>query len=281
MKKILVPTDFSENSKKALRLAAEIAVANKSSLEILHVNTAAVYAPAMPEMYTAQLAELEQYEASAADDLKNLKREVLQNAAFETLPIETRIESGVLHSSLRTRAQEDGCDLVVMGTQGATSAEEFFIGSNTERVIRTAACPVLAIPVGTESFHPKTVVFPTTLRADQKAAFHTLADWQKSYGFAVKVLYLNNPSNFDTNGDIEAAMRSFANEAGLKDVELFTSSNTFNEEHAILEFAKEAGANLIVMGTHQRRGISHMLFGSLVEDTVNHSNIPVLAVPLK
>lgn len=280
MQKILVPTDFSDNAKQALQLAADIAVKHNAALEVLHVNTAAAYAPIMPELYTAQLAQLNEYELSAANDLKNLKRDVLDKDAYQGLSVETRIEAGLLYSSLRKFAEEDGCDLVVMGTKGASNATEFFVGSNTERVIRTAICPVLAIPFGTQSFNPQTVVLTTTLRPDQAVAFNTLAAWQNNYGFKVKVLYLNNPGHFETDNDIESALQNFCKASGLKDTELFVSADTFNEEQAILQFAATAEADMIAMATHQRKGISHLFFGSLTEDTANHSDIPVLCIPI-
>jgi nucleotide-binding universal stress UspA family protein len=280
MQKILFPTDFSEQAKKVLPIAADIAVKNNAQLEVLHVNMMATYVPVMPEMYTLPLAEINEYEMSAANDLKNLKRDILNEGNYKDLPVETRIETGSLHGALNRIAAEDGCDLIVMGTKGASDATEFFIGSNTERVIRTAKCPVLAVPEGNSDFNPKKVVLPTTLRADQKEVFRVLAEWQKYYDFEVKVLTLNNPGGFPTDEAAEAALEVLCKEAQLRNVDMYTASSVSNEEQAILKFAAQEEADMIAMGTHQRRGISHMLFGSIAEDTANHSKIPVLCVPL-
>jgi nucleotide-binding universal stress UspA family protein len=71
-------------------------------------------------------------------------------------------------------------------------------------------------------------------------------------------------------------------EAGLKNVEIFMGEqNVFDEENAILDFARTQNADLIVMATHQRKGLAHLFLGSITEDTVNHSDIPVLAIPIK
>lgn len=277
MKKILVPTDFSENSKNAIRFAIGIAARTGAQIELLHVNTAAAYAPVLPDYYPMQTEAFGDYAASAAADLHALKREM----EFEGLNIETRVEEGFLHTAINDLVREEGCDLVVMGTKGATGAVEFFVGSNTEKVIRTSLCPVLAVPdAATEKFRLQTVVLATTLRPDQAAAFETLAAWQKVFDFEVKILYLNNPGGFDSTTDIETAEAEFRKAYGLKNTDLFSSSNTFNEEKAILKFAEGIEADLIVMATHQRRGISHLMFGSLAEDTANHSEIPVLCIPI-
>ena len=281
MKKILVPTDFSSNAKHALRVAAVIADKAKGRVELLHTNTAVAYAPPMPDYYVPEAYDMSEYYENAAEELHNLKGELLESGNFKDLKIETVVEEGFLYSTVRRIAEEDRADLIVMGTKGATGATEFFVGSNTEKVIRTSPCPVLAVPVNSGDFDLKMVVMPTTLRKDQTTVFNALAEWQKLYHFDVKVVYLNNPAGFESNEEIENAIQKFASDAGLKKVTPFISGNTFNEEASILQFAAQENADLIVMGTHQRQGLSHLLFGSLTEDTVNHSDIPVLSVPLK
>jgi nucleotide-binding universal stress UspA family protein len=282
MKKILVPTDFSNNSKQALQVAAALAARFNAQLEILHTNTAIAYAPVLPEYGGATQYELDDYYEMATSELYNLKTELTSQPGYNNLRIETRIEEGFLHSSIRRVCEDDQVDLVVMGTKGATGAVEFFVGSNTEKVIRTAICPVLAIPESNHSdFNVKKVVLATTLKADQAIAFKTLAAWQQVFPFEVQVLYLNNPAGFDTNEQIETVAAQMATQWGLKHVSAHVSSNTFNEESSILQFAREQEASMIVMATHQRQGLSHLLFGSLTEDTVNHSDMPVLSIPIR
>lgn len=279
MKKILVPTDFSVNADKALYIAAEIAANANATLEILHVNTSAAYTPLMPE-YAIADDGFDDYAESVSSDLHALKRVLVSQPKFANLTVESRVEDGFLHTTMNRIAQDDNCDLLVMGTKGATGATEFFVGSNTEKVIRTTACPVLVVPQNTKDFNIRTVVLATTLRPDQYSAFETLVEWQKNNLFDVKVLYLNNPGGFANMEAIYTALNEFCTRSGLINAELFTATNTFNEERTILSFADEHAADMIAMATHQRRGISHMMFGSLTEDTANHSDIPVLCIPI-
>ncbi|MFN0016532.1 MAG: universal stress protein [Saprospiraceae bacterium] len=280
MKKILVPTDFSANARHALGVAATIARSAGVNVEILHANTAVAYAPPLPDYYLPEAYDMTEYYENAAEALYKLKKEMADTGQYEGVTFETVVEEGFLHSALKRIAEEDRADLIVMGTKGATGATEFFVGSNTEKVIRTAPCPVLAVPEQSGAFAPQVVVLPTTLRNDQAAVFQTVADWQKHFRFEVKILYLNNPGDFDSNAEIEAAINAFCSTANLENTTPYISGNTFNEEISILQFAREHSGDLIAMGTHQRQGLSHLLFGSLTEDTANHSDIPVLSVPL-
>ena len=281
MKKILVPIDFSPNSKNALRIAAEIAAKNGATIELLHTNVAAIYAMPLSEYAsTTVYAEDQGYDESASRLLERVKHELIENPAFAKIKVDTRVEEGYLHSCIRNVAEEDAVDLVVMGTKGATGVNEFLVGSNTEKVIRTAPCPVLAVPETTGKFSLKTVLLPSTLKDDQKGIFRYLAAWQKAFGFNVKVLYLNNPSGFPTDGSAEAEKNRLAEAAGLAKPEVIMAMGSFFEDDTILSVAEQYDVNMIAMATHQRHGLSHVFFGSVTEDTVNHSNIPVLAVPI-
>ncbi len=280
MKKILVPTDFSPNAKHALHVAATIATKTQAQLALMHSNTAVAYT-SMPESAFAGINDPTDYYGIAADEFRLLKKGLTAEPAFSKLEIETRVEEGHLYAAVRRVVEEEEADLVVMGTKGAHGAAEFFVGSNTEKVIRTVPCPVLAVPESSGTFELKTVVLATTLEKDQAAAFRQLAIWQRYWPFKINVLYLNNPGLFASDEDIKKAALAFAIDAGVKNVHTYISGNTFDEEGTILKFAQKENADLIVMATHQRKGLSHLLFGSLTEDTVNHSPIPVLSVPVK
>ncbi len=282
MKKILVPIDFSSNSVNALHVAAEIASKSGAILEILHVNLAAIYSAPFSEYASVATAVVddEQYDEKAVEGLEKLKLELVADPSYAKLNISIRVEEGYLHSSVLKVANEDQVDLVVMGTKGSSGMAEFLLGSNTEKVIRTAPCPVLAVPEHIQQFAPKVVLLPSTLKSDQGGVFHYVAKLESMFDFHVKVLYLNNPSGLATDGSAEARKNRFAEAAGLKKTDVIMTTETFFEDNAILGAADQCNADLIVMATHQRKGLSHLMFGSITEDTVNHSNIPVLAVPI-
>lgn len=282
MKKILVPIDFSPNSKNALKVAAEIAHRSGAALEILHVNLASIYSAPLSEYVAVSkyVVDDQQYDESAAGELEKLKLELFSNPEYAKINITLRVEDGYLHTSVRNVAKDDAVDLVVMGTKGASGLGEFLLGSNTEKVIRTSPCPVLAVPENTENFGPKVVLLPSTLKNDQAGVFKYLAQWEKMFNFLVKVLYLNNPSSLPTDGSAEARKNRFAEAAGLHKTDVIMTTESFFEDNTILGAADQCNAEMIVMATHQRQGLSHLLFGSITENTSNHSSIPVLCVPV-
>ncbi len=282
MNKILVPIDFSENSKNALRVAAEIARTSGAALEMLHVNVASIYSTPLSEYVAVSnfVVEDQQYDEKALTELEKLKLGLLAIPGFSKLDVTMRVEDGFLYSTVNNVATDDDVDLVVMGTKGASGLNEFLVGSNTEKVIRTAPCPVLAIPEHAEKFDPKVVLMPSTLKDDQGSVFHYLSKWEEMYGFLIKVLYVNNPSGLPTDGSAEARKNRLAKAAGLKKTDVIMTAGSFSEGNSILSASDQCNADMIVMGTHQRQGLAQVLFGSITADTVNHSHIPVLAVPI-
>lgn len=281
MKTILVPTDLSKYAKNALRVAAHLATKTNGEILLMNVNEQAVYANPLGEYYTYDPAMEEEYLKAANDAMQQTIEELKANGSLTGVPIRTSIQSGSMISVIEATIKDENIDLVVMGTHGASGMEEFVVGSNTQKVIRRATCPVLSIPLAFTKEHIGTIVFPTTLKDNQISAFTKLAELQELYHSNINLLYLNNPANLADDNAIDERVSQLADAVGLDNIEVFSlKENVFNEEDAILKFATEQQADLIAMGTHQRKGLSHLIFGSITESTLNHANIPVLSIPL-
>lgn len=280
MKKILVPTDFSDNARQALDVAVNIAKKTDAEIVLLHVNEQIGAAlPVSEYYYTYDRSIEEKYLNMVHENLEKLLEEVA--AELDNKNVRTSVIGGPFSTIVEDVVKTEGIDLIVMGTKGASGLKEFFVGSNTEKIVRIVKCPVLAVH-DNATLEFNTVVVPTTLESDQKKLFEGLREWETIFGGKFYLLYINNPGAYRDDADIEAREKALLESTGLKNVEIFkTETFTLNEEQVIFDFAKERNADLIVMGTHQRRGLSHILLGSLTEDTINHAAIPVLAIPLK
>jgi nucleotide-binding universal stress UspA family protein len=281
MKRILVPTDFSEFADKALQTAVAIAQKSGAELFLLNANEMAVAALPIAEYYYYDKEKEQSYLQMVNESLDKTLQRIASDMDLGDVKISTLVESGLLVDVIEEVCKREQIDLVVMGTQGATGTKEMLVGSNTEKVVRNAPCPVLSVPNKAYSGFG-TIVFPTTLRPDQATAFKKLAMMQQVFDGKIHLLYLNNPAHLPDDEAIVNRKDDMVNDAGLKNVEIFMGEqNVFDEENAILQFAKNQNADLIVMATHQRKGLSHLFLGSITEDTVNHSDIPVLAIPIK
>ena len=281
MKKILVPIDFSDASVNALKVACQLALRFDAGLYLLHVNEMIPYViPVTEYAYTATAVDIETYNKEKYEHIQQLKKNVLREAPYSNLDITVAVEAGVMVPVVKKVAEEEFADLIVMGTLGASGWREVLVGSNTERVIRHAPCPVLVIPEGVRELTVERVLVPTTLKPDQIRVFKTAKAWQEFLGFDVEALYVGDPLNVGAHGNVESEKNRLTEETGLRHVYLHLNTLDVKVEDAIRTYAKQAEADLIIMGTHQRHGLSHLLFGSLTENTANHAHVPVLAVPV-
>ncbi len=151
IRRILVPVDFSENARLGLAHARELARAYDASLDVMHV----VEEAAFPSVYgldpiTPYMPDVKKRAATA---LERLVEEVVGG----TVPARLHVVSGYAARDIIDFAEEHGTDLIAMTTHGRTGLERFLIGSVTEKVIRSASCPVFTVKPFGKSLLPSTV----------------------------------------------------------------------------------------------------------------------------
>ncbi len=147
-KKILVPIDFSEHSKLALQYALELADSFDSNITLFHVFEQRIH----PAFYLSE--EISMFEIDS--ELKQRANDAMINfrKAFDKPTIDTNyvFAEGVAYREIVDYAKKDNFDLLVIATQGLSGLEHFLIGSTTEKVIRHADLPVLAVKSGERDF---------------------------------------------------------------------------------------------------------------------------------
>lgn len=139
LKRILVPTDFSESAHHALRYAVSLAQEFHSEIGLLHVveDVAVGYAS---DLFPVPMAEVfHEISAIAKKELAALVAEVRSHG------IEARehVVQGKPSTEIVRIAREDAVDMIIMGTHGRGVLDHALFGSTTERVVRKAPCPVL------------------------------------------------------------------------------------------------------------------------------------------
>ncbi len=271
MKKILVPCDFSDTSLQAYDFAMNLATKANAEVLVLKVFD-------LPFLYETTFGTTPQYFDTGV--LKDIEADAV--IAFEKMKVRHARQEMVSFTTLRGAvtftinqfAEENKVDLIVMGTQGATGLKEYWIGSNTEKVVRYAKVPVLAIRKSFDVARIRNIVFPTTLQLDQKDLIMHVKELQRFFSSKLHLLMVNTPGNMMRSTDEMDLMEEFARHYALTDYTLNTR-NDFSEQDGIINFAHEIKADMIAMGTHGRRGLAHLFMGSVTEDVVNHVDCPI------
>ncbi len=273
MKNILVPVDFSEHSHYAMEVAASIAKKHNAAIHVVHMMGLADATLTRDEskqvfeaMFHMKLAE---------------KRftELLNQDYLSGVTVYQSVKNYTNFTEINDVAIEVDADLIVMGSHGSSGLKEVFVGSNTEKVVRSSTTPVLVIKEHMKDFNIDRVVFACDFKPENIDSFNRIKSLVAVLGANMQLLYINLPGErFRSTLEIMDRVDQFlalsdAKNLNAKDVAFF---NDYTVEDGIFNYSLTNQADVIAIPTHGRRGLAHFFAGSIGEDVVNHSVLPVL-----
>jgi nucleotide-binding universal stress UspA family protein len=277
MKKILAPTDFSENATNAIKYAIKLFEKETCVFYLLNTFTPAAYnVGAMVDSYSAlRLQEivkdnseknLEMLEDSLKEQFNNPNHSFVRIASFNLLILEI--------TDVVTR---EGIDLIVMGTKGATGAKEVFLGTHTTYTIKKVKCPVIAVPSGFVFDPPKEILFPTDYRLSKTNKYLSLIKGIcEKHVSRLNILnaYHGEPLSKDQNNIKDFLDKYFEGNSHLfhiaEDTDLIGAIDNFQVKHKI---------NFLIMIHNRHSFFENMLFRPLINQIAYHTNIPFLVIP--
>jgi nucleotide-binding universal stress UspA family protein len=269
MNRILVPCDFSAQAMSAVKMAAEVANQSGSTLYILNVVE-------VPVMHDSMLMPTLSFEEETMNELRdNAFRQFEKiKSTLASLPVITEVLYGSPAVIISEYIKEQGIELIVMGTKGASGLKEFLIGSTAEKIVRNATCPVITVRKEVSPKSIKSIVVPNSLESGQEVLIAKLKQLQQMLKATLHIVWINTPANFTPDNITLVKLKDFAMRYALTDYTL-NIYNDVEEKSGVIAFARQKEADMIAMGTHGRKGISHLLIGSIAEDVVNHVEIPI------
>jgi nucleotide-binding universal stress UspA family protein len=274
MKRILVPTDFSECAYEATKVAAEIASQTEATLYLLHIidiplsetnSNIGMVNTDIPEAIFLMKHTKQQFETLLKDKIFEKVTRVIESVDF----------SGT-YDKVIEKANELEIDLIVMGSHGSKGVKEFLIGSNTERVINLASCPVLAVKKYQPINSISNIVFASDFSSEAINTYNDLMPVFKIFNSKLHLLKITTPLNFEPSYKSMAAIKSFVEKLNMKDVIMSTYAD-YSEEEGIQHYADEVNAGVIAIGTHARSGLGQFFRGNLAARLVNHSDKIILS----
>jgi nucleotide-binding universal stress UspA family protein len=271
MKKILVPCDFSAQSRNAFQTALSIAAAVSGEVHLLHV----IEIPVLQDPLLMPIPAFEEgLFGELQDKAKDEYAKMVQEVPADQVVV-TKVVYGVTSSMILDYARENHIDLIIMGTKGSSGIREMFVGSNTEKIVRQSPVPVLALKKDFKKDQIKKIVFPNSLDTEkQDNLVLQVKALQNFFDAKLHIVWINTPSNFAPDYKSQERLKTFVTRYMFSNC----TTNIYNdlfEESGIVNFAHEVNADILVMGTHGRKGLSHIFAGSVTEDVVNHIDIPI------
>ncbi len=267
MNSIIVGTDFSMGSYVALEIAVDIANKLQSGIKLLWIKK------------EKKLLSGEQMEAT-----EHLAQDKLQQLCASWQPkmqhgeISWAIYSGKVAERISEEARKENAPMIVIGTNGASGFEKYWMGSTAVRIVQEAPCPTLTIREGF-NFHKKLehIVIPIRVNANSRQKVAPTVQMARIFGSEVHIL-----------GLLESAQDALTLRTYLKQVEEFfakekipyTTCGRRYESYSktVLEYAASINADLVVINTEQDRLLARLFLGTNAQQIVHKSQIPVLCI---
>ena len=295
LRRIVCPVDFGVASLAGLTPAVSLGTEYGGEIVLVHVlDFPFPQIDSLPVVVDVD-EYYSQVECSATERLESL----IDEETRRFVDVTTEIARGRPYLEITRIAEERDADLIVIPTHARKSVGRLLFGSTTEKVVRLAPCPVLTVHPGDEhsAFQPQRIVMATDFSEAADAALEHACDLATKYGAKLWLLHLialwgsevahpvwRFPSIPSTQTEalgaaakaqLEARARSCGNELDVQT----KLARTFDTATDILRIATDdLDADLIVMGTHGHTGIERVALGSVAENVVRYSDVPVLTV---
>lgn len=279
MKKILVPTDFSDIAGYAFDFAYQIASSISAEIELFHVLD-------IPESmgYSDLNVSGSRSGVHNIDDVYVIKllavtkkkmAKIAENPKFKDVKITSKIKAGSAYKKIYDEIISQKIDMIVMGTSGVDGWEQSLIGTTAERVVRYAKCPVITMRQPIKLNKIKNIAYASDFvksHPNVVQLVQTFADMVKSKIHLVKV---NTPSHFRNDKENYENLKTFGEKQKFNKFNMHVH-NHVSEVEGIVQFTEMYKMDMVVMTTRGRGGFSRILDGSIAEGVVNYSKVPVL-----
>lgn len=281
MKNILVLTDFSIQANHALSYAYQIASKSKSSLLLLHI--------AEPETNLAFDQKGEHIPGEDPSQMKQIKKEaqvkmekIIAEPPYSTLSVSYLVCSG--YSNELTLLMENEFDLIVMGqrhgitlgTRGASGERELHLSAFLEKIINSCSCPLLMVKDKPENFKLDSLVLVHSFNGlDSSVIANSVKQLQGLFHSSLHLLSINTPFNREAPEKVKENMKHLADRYRLENYST-TILEAESLERGILDFNQMIQADMFVVSLPTQTGMPSLLSGSLAEEILHLTGIPVL-----
>ncbi|SIS63183.1 Nucleotide-binding universal stress protein, UspA family [Zobellia uliginosa] len=280
MLKVLLPTDFSENSKNAIRYALHFYKDVACTFYLLHTYTPAAQridyilgSPGQIGLGDTWKVEAESRinelsEALESDDT-NLSHRFVTHVAFESLGAE--VQKMVLNEQI---------DIIVMGTQGATGAKATFLGTKTVDVLKEAPCPMLIVPNGCTYQLVNNVAFVTNYKRNFSAdILEPIKQVLSRFGASIHIMHIFEEERLNriqesNRNTLETYLEEF-------NPSFHWMPNFGNKTKGIQVFLKELEIDLLTMFKYDHDFIEKLTHEPVIKKVSFCVDIPFMVIPVE
>lgn len=276
MRKIIVPTDFSENALNALKYAVQLFKYEKSQFFLLHAYADEVFNSSdniSREFLEEQKRKVKQRVDKDLNDLRSGILELFPNPQHEFHPVSA---FGLLIDEVNDLAERENADIIISSTQGVSNDRKMTFGSNTLQIIKYVQCPVLSIPVNYEFKDLKQILFPSNFMLPyQPREVRLVGGLAHSFSAQVHLLYASRfpHETFRQKDNKEAILKQ------LQEVKVEQHYEQMEDKiEAIQKLILQLEIDLLILVNSRHSYIENLLYTSTIDKIGFGPTIPFLVL---
>jgi nucleotide-binding universal stress UspA family protein len=276
MRKILIPTDFSENALNALKYATDLFKYEVSEFYIMHAYQDDVYSDEVL-LSRETLDEVKTIVSNTSvEKLENIKKKIVGISPNPRHTFNIVSANNILLDEADKIVDKQNIDIIVMGTKGKTDDKKLTFGSNTLQVLKYVQCPVLAIPANYKYTQPKHILFPTNYMIPYKRReLKLLCEMISPYRAIVDILHISKSSKLSRR---QQDNRDFIKEELCKNTINFKIESSKHIINTIYKYIKEHPIDMLIMVNTTHSFLENILFKSSIDELSLNLDIPFLAL---
>lgn len=275
IKKILLPTDFSDLAGNALHTAIAVSKRHNAELHVLHVvENRLLVAP--PDAALATIYVVPEMEDKGMENLKKLAKVV---ELKHNMIIKIHLEFGEPADAIRDKAIELDADIIITGTHGTSGFREFFIGSTAYSLIKNTTIPVLTIPGKKKVKDFNKILFPIRAANGIMEKYDFIKPVIEKNNSELIILGLSLNSEIFNIEDRKKELLQLGSSLGINSTK-FSSEFQVCKNYAknVLVAAKKNKVDLIVINATLDYSWNQFFIGPYAQQIVNHAKVPVLSI---
>lgn len=272
MKKILIPTDFSQCANYATKYAFSIATQLNCELEFLHIIST-------PMNWLKIPLDKEKLYPETLDKIRVAKNAFAKLEAKSTennLVIKTSLVFNIGSEDIAEYINASEYELIIIGSHGSSGFKEKLIGSNAQRIIRNSTIPVLVIKKELQKSFTNGA-FISDFEDVSREAYYKLTAFADKINMNIQLLYVDTITSTDKN-NIESKMNKTMYNSEKAEIYPKHIVKAATIEKGILEFSNKI--DMVCICTHGKSGLKQLFSPSITESIANHIDIPLLSIKL-
>ncbi|MFN4146370.1 MAG: universal stress protein [Runella sp.] len=278
MKTILVPTDFSENAFHAAKYAAVLAQQYDMGLRLVHVFTLHIVSEIPHSSFIE--AEINRQQHDADDSMAKFKQKLANEANIDARRIETKVLSGFLVEHILNYAENTDVAMIVMGTRGASTWIDRWLGTNAQHIMEKAACPVWVVPSNTPLTPPKYVIYASDFRGDEVAEINTILPILRPLGARLTVVHIRPDDALTIGTELEDTLKELRQTFKNENVTV-KNLNRRTITGGLKTYLKNQKPDLLAVMRTERGFWENLFLKSISKHFVQEATQPVLVFKVK